>query len=266
MRRLLMICAVFAVAVGIGCGPPPSDKHFQDVVMVHFSQLNIEGETARIDARVKKAAATAPAGGRQYSTYSWHPEGVILEDVECNKCRTRQTVVAYRGEDVPCSSCGSPDRDKTTGRMSSPLLRGGQTSQQLLDLYREKARPMFELRAELAKGTKEKVAIVRYVRQHWIIDDLGKIDISEKAMQRAGTTSKFDTEGGYHRPDSMFIGTTAFFYTGAAQQIDSASVAKILKGEADRKLWKLGSAMPIEQPVRPWDAPRNITTPGARGN
>jgi hypothetical protein len=240
-----------------------------------MNNLNNDAELAKIDAKYPRAHADVPVSiGRQFSTYTWYPDGWILYNVECRKCKTRHLVTAYRGEEVACTSCGSPERDKATGKMLNPLVRGGLQPADLEREHKEQAKRMFEVRPD---ASKDLVAIVRYVRRHWMLDDRARVDISTKTQEKYPVEQFFKPHdkwaggnyyhAGYHRLDSTFVATTAFVYDGAITQLDHGTVAKMLKGETpERRSWRLGSALALEEPVRPWNAPRTLDAPKMRSN
>ena len=96
MRRLLVLGALFA----FGCRPPvgKQEEHFKDLLLLHFNNLNNEAEVAKMDAKAPRKTTDAPSIGRQFSTYQFWHNGVILQDIECPGCKTKHLVVTYRGE------------------------------------------------------------------------------------------------------------------------------------------------------------------------
>ncbi len=273
MRRVLLLGALFA----IGCRPPvgKQEEHFKDLLLLHFNNLNNEAELAKMDAKMgAKSPTTPPSIGRQFSTYQFWPTGVILQDIECPGCKTKHLVVTYRGEQVLCPTCGSRNKD---GKVDRPMLAGGLTTDQLRGTYADRVKPMFELKGEV---NKDKIAIVRYVRRHWVLDPLAKpegvaVKTSTKPEHQAaaGEISKWAGgdpktsyySNGFHRLDGTFVGTAAFVYDGTISQIDPVSSAKIAAGTTpDRKTWKTGGSAALEEPLRPWNNPGSLDTPNVR--
>ncbi len=266
---MLRLVAIAVVGLAVGCSRGPAEKqvqHFQDLILLHFSNLNNEAELAKIEAKTVKGADAPMTVGRQFSTYTWHPGGFILDDIECPRCKTVHLIVTYRAEQVLCSSCGSYDGKENK---TDPLIRGGLQLADLESAFKGQVKQMFEARADAGK---DKVAIIRYVRRHWLMDERGRVEVSAKAAekfplgtlaQREGRDGAKNYYGGdFHRLDATFVGTTAFLYNGTISQIDAKSVGKMLKNEpTERKSWKFGSTLAVEEPVRPWNQPATLDSP-----
>lgn len=262
MRRLLVLSALFAVA---GCGRPPVTQQlddFKNQIFLHMSNLNNDAEVSRIDARgTRPRADVNPSIGRQFSTYTFYPDGVLLYDIECPGCRTKHMVLAYRGEPMLCPSCGSRGKE---GKQDRPLITGGQTKDTLVGMYEGRVKPMFEV---LKDAGKDKLAIVRYIRRQWVLDAGAKLEPRAMKQEHASygiLTDPKNFQGGLHRLDATFVATTAFVYDGTIAQLDPVSVSKLAKGDADRKTWRLGGSAALEEPLRPWNNPATLNTPNLR--
>lgn len=284
MRRSFTLAASFGlIAVLAGCKPSAAaqEQAFKDLLLVHFHGLNNEAEQLKIDAKQERRADSPVSLGQQFSTFDWHPDGVILEDIECGSCKTKHTIVSYRGDQLICPTCGSRGRN---GQFTESLLLvpAGKNAKDLESLFAGKVKPMFDLKTD-AKGSK--IAVVRYVRRHWTMDPTARIEST--ALDRSGNTrpeaqmakdslARFTGtsegsnpaspfRGGFHRVDSTFIGTTAFVYDGEISRLDRKSIESLVGGGAvDPKTWRLGGSAAIEVPVRTWSAPVKKTAARAQ--
>ncbi|MBI2931475.1 MAG: hypothetical protein HYY16_07470 [Planctomycetes bacterium] len=263
MRCLLSLAAVACI---VGCGRAPVEKQeqaMQDLLFLHFDNLNNESEIEKFDAkRSSPAKDVVPPLGLTFSTYMWHPQGVILSNVRCAACEARHPVLVYRSEPLACTVCGSPDRDKASGKMTAPLVRGQLQRPDLEAAFgKNNVKAMFE-RVSAEKG--DLVAAVRYVRREWVFDDRASVVINPKALETtpADSLQKPDSyfSGGFHRLDAAYVATTLFMYDGDLNQIDRDTVARYLASEngvlPEAKTWRVGPAVAVEEPIRPWNAPR----------
>lgn len=254
MRQITLIASAAAILLGAGCKPPPKEKAvemFQKDVARYFNELNREAsdrkERLRNDLdRVKRDPHMEPATGTIYSTFTFNPEGFVVENYVCQgpnprnpseKCGTSLTIPAVEAEYL-CRSCGhSPYRSHTGVAAVSPCPTCSGADGKLKPLGDEivsrdaiKAREgavvkeMFELTAE--NPEKPLAAKVRYVRRVWAYDPRATVRVSQAAMTKAAVevdwipSEAYDRSStdpkakymqpGFHRLDGVYVGEIEF--------------------------------------------------------
>lgn len=271
MRRSLILAA--AALLAAGCKPPPRDKVvelFQKDVLGFFNELNREAmdrkDRLRGDvARMKRDPLMDAATGTIYHTFTFDPNGFVVENYKCQSCGTSLALPSAESE-VLCKSCGhSPYRNHANVNKSvspCPTCSGADgklkaMSEDLVNKESIKAREgavvkdMFELTAD--NPAKPLAAKVRYVRRVWAFDARGSVKLSQAAQTKAAvdmtwiptdagvldTSNPMSKYGvaGFHRLDGVYIGEIEFTWNNGELTERSRS----------------------ETPVRPW---KDLTTVG----
>jgi rubrerythrin len=274
MRQLTLVCAAAALVLSAGCKPPPKEQAkdmFLNDVRLYFNELNREAMERKERLRSELARAkTNPhfdaATGTVYNTFSFDPDGFVVENYKCQSCGTVLALPIAAAEYL-CKSCGhSPYRSHTGVNKSvspCPTCSGADGKLKALtdDLVskdsikqREGAlvKDMFEMTQE--NPEKPLVAKVRYVRRLWVFDPRGTVKISQAAQTKAAVdmtwlpseggafdptspTSKYSVPG-FHRLDGVYLGEIEFVWKGGTLTEKSRLA---------------------ETPVRPW---KDLTTVG----
>lgn len=273
MRRFLAL-AIFPAAMA-ACGGPSDragqEADFKNQLALHFNRLNQESAIAEIEtkASLRKDAHVATSIGRTYSTYQWNPDGFILRNVEVKAAKRTVPMLVYTGSEVQLPA----PAPENAGRADAVTGLAADLTEADLKKYAKEPQPMFQV---ISGNEKPMVALVRYVRRQNVYDAMGKVQISAKGYEKAGTTAETlagDLEtnpnkrygGGYHRPDAAWVVTTAFVYRGGSiTQVDPQSVAKLAKGETvPASQMTLGTTVGLEDYVQTWaEAPAKAPTGG----
>jgi len=239
--------AVLSAAALAGCGGGPyaqQEREVKSQVAQYFNSLNAEAALMAIDAKATRSVADAPSLGRTMNTYDWRIDGYVVPDVTCpdGKCKAKLGTLAYTGVDLKCPACGAALADEIN-RLGRSL-------------------PMFEIRSGSALPI---VVIVRYVRKVGVYDPSSTVSVTARTQEAIPVESFTGRDrrdprnyyaGGFHRPDSAFIGTTGFVYKGGElRQIDPASVGKMTAMPPENvavSAMKLGPTAAVEKPLRTW--------------
>ncbi len=271
MRRILAVA--FIPALLAACGPSEYKAQvadFKNQLALHFNRMNQEGAIAAMEAKAApfKKTEEATTTGRVTSTYQWIDTGVVLRNVEAKAARTRIPLLVYSGAELnlPGAAPGMEKPADATTVLAADLTEAD------LKKYDASAAPMFAI---VSGEQRPIIAIVRYVRRQRVLDPQGTVQISAKGYEKAQTTPeelgpklaadpKNYYGGGYHRPDATFVVTTAFVYRGGGiEQVDPASVTKLLAGEkVPASQMKLGATVGLETEVATWAQPAKPSSGG----
>jgi hypothetical protein len=297
MRRLTAVVGLAVVAAAWGCKPPPRqmlENLSKQELGLYFGNLNNEAELRKLDQKtprrsVDELVTNAPVG-QQYSDYVWNPDLVIVVDLPCERCGTKQIVPGYnpgKNAKVFCPTCGAgddmggkpvPPLLEKQVRKALPLLGADLTLEQLEQRAgKDNVRRMWEPQPR-ANEQKDPLKIkIRYVRRQWAYDAYGTVaGLTDEARTKGVADPSTFAQSSLPYESSTFVdaGTGAtgsltnvkippapmeHYHYGGYHRIDALYIGE-MEVEFDGATLKM-LGQPKEDALRPWHHVRSLLGP-----
>ena len=249
MRHSLFVVSALGLVFSWGCRPPDkgaTETKFKSEVRRYFSNLNSENELRREAMtrerdRSERSPVFQPPAGFLYSTYVFDADAFVVTNFKCRACGVKLMVLVpaleylcpschhspylehQKGTDLtksPCTQCVGPDH-KTKPPEDAAIQR-----KKFDDLKGEGVvvKDMFEITQ--GETTKPMEATVRYIRRSWVWDRRGVVNVSQKAIEKAGSSSSYipvdggdqNAAPGFYRLESSYLGEVKFKFKGGVME------------------------------------------------
>ena len=237
----ILIMAVTALGLFTGCKPTTQEKQalyemrreaFESRITAYFQKMN--NDTAmrqlRLDFEETKGAVPGidadPLTGQVLQHFDFSLDGLVLLDVKCDACQTKQTA-PYHGVRIRCGRCGGMYEPTPLAGEWTAIAEDDQTRETMETLGKNVV-PMYRTTEELDAKKPLKAKVI-YIRTTVLHDPASKITLSPKALERASVSaSELQKEGGYRSGDRYF-GMVEFAFEGGALKVVSRAEEEAIR-------------------------------------